>query len=418
MTRENKKKKSIFKRIFVIAIIIFIAKGVFDQVFDDFMSSSDENMISESRLESDQNEGAEASQDAQITDEKTGYYYYDMLSDDYKKKYEEIYDGIMNLDERITVGSISNDDLTRLIKMILNDHPEIFWLEGSYSYTNLAVATFIKPNYTYDAESIAAKQADIEAASSNALEIINQYIEANQEEYAENPAATQEFMILKAVYDYVINHTEYQVDAPDDQNLYSALVGGATVCAGYSKLTQYLLQRLGFEAVYVSGNVTESGPHAWNVVKCGEYYYNIDTTYGDRIFSNTENSESMPENLKPDYLYLCCTDSFLYSDRTSDEKEYLPECNMVDLDYYRISGLYFQIYDDTVVDYMTAAVKSGQNYWQCRFSDAEPYNIMMSRIKDDSLYANMILRYSPKGLRKVSTYYFGDEKGLTITMWY
>ncbi len=413
----KKKKKSIFKRIIVIIIIIFIAKGVLNQIGDDFTTSNDNGMITQDNSSEDQDAASGSSQE-ESAEEKTAYYYYNILTEDYRKKYIEIYNGIMNFDKKIMIGSISNDDLTKLVDMILSDHPEIFWLEGSYSYTNLAVAAFIAPNYTYDSQSASSKQADIENAESEALAAINDYIAESREEYAGNPAATDDFITVKAVYDYVINNTEYQKDVPDDQNLYSALVGGQTVCAGYAKETQYLLQKLGIQAVYVSGNVTESGPHAWNVVKCGDYYYNVDTTYGDRNFSNVENSESMPEILKPDYLYLCCTDSFLYSDRTSDDKENLPECSMVDLDYYRISGLYFQIYDDTVIDYMVAAIKSGQHYWQCRFSDAEPYNTMMNRMKNDNLYADMILRYSPDGIRKVSTCYFGDEKGLTITMWY
>ena len=57
----------------------------------------------------------------------------------------------------------------------------------------------------------------------------------------------------KYIYEYLVNNVQYVEEAPDNQNIYSALVGKATVCAGYAKANQYLLNRMGIYCTYVIG---------------------------------------------------------------------------------------------------------------------------------------------------------------------
>ena len=64
-----------------------------------------------------------------------------------------------------------------------------------------------------------------------------------------------------------------------------------SVCAGYSKATQYLLEQLGVFCTYVTGKTTEGGNHAWNLVKCNGDYYYVDTTWGDPVFQQEEGEE-------------------------------------------------------------------------------------------------------------------------------
>ena len=69
------------------------------------------------------------------------------------------------------------------------------------------------------------------------------------------------------------------MNAPMNQSAYSALVNGRTVCAGYARAFQYLMQRLGIPCYYCTGYAGED--HAWNIIKLGEDYYNVDVTWDD-----------------------------------------------------------------------------------------------------------------------------------------
>ena len=64
-----------------------------------------------------------------------------------------------------------------------------------------------------------------------------------------------------------------------DQSAYSALVNGQSVCAGYARAFQYIMQQLGIPTYYCTGYSGEN--HAWNIVKLYNDYYNVDTTWDD-----------------------------------------------------------------------------------------------------------------------------------------
>ena len=86
------------------------------------------------------------------------------------------------------------------------------------------------------------------------------------------------------IHDYLAERLTYKENSLD-QSAYSGIVKNETVCAGYSKAFQYLMQQLeiptylcvGWGGGYVSG-----GMHAWNIVKDGKKYVNVDLTWDDR----------------------------------------------------------------------------------------------------------------------------------------
>lgn len=68
------------------------------------------------------------------------------------------------------------------------------------------------------------------------------------------------------------------------QTAYGALVEGMSVCAGYARSYQLLLQAVGIPCLYITGTADNGfgvGGHAWNLVKLdGEWYYS-DATWDD-----------------------------------------------------------------------------------------------------------------------------------------
>ena len=58
------------------------------------------------------------------------------------------------------------------------------------------------------------------------------------------------------------------------------------MCAGYAKAYQLILNRMGIECGYITGNAVNdmvSGPHAWNYVRLDGNYYQVDVTWDDPL---------------------------------------------------------------------------------------------------------------------------------------
>ena len=64
-----------------------------------------------------------------------------------------------------------------------------------------------------------------------------------------------------------------------NQSAYSAVVNHETVCAGYARAFQFLLQQYGIPCYLCVGYAGE--PHAWNIVCLDGKYYNVDVTWDD-----------------------------------------------------------------------------------------------------------------------------------------
>ncbi len=68
---------------------------------------------------------------------------------------------------------------------------------------------------------------------------------------------------------------------------YGALVEGNAVCDGYSQAMSYLLQAKGIDSLVVTGGVGSTEAiaarygHAWNLVKIGSEWYEVDSTWDD-----------------------------------------------------------------------------------------------------------------------------------------
>lgn len=100
-----------------------------------------------------------------------------------------------------------------------------------------------------------------------------------------------EYTQVKAVYDYVmdnavyVSNEKYEAAKAEGKHTlyhssYSALVMGETVCQGYATAIYRLLRELGISCRVVSGDA--GGPHAWNMVRIGSYYYLVDATWDDQ----------------------------------------------------------------------------------------------------------------------------------------
>lgn len=73
------------------------------------------------------------------------------------------------------------------------------------------------------------------------------------------------------------------------RSLYGGLVNGESVCAGYANILKQTLAIVGIEAKYIKGFSEEGDGHAWNQVKIGDKWYNVDLTWARNEIVRTGN---------------------------------------------------------------------------------------------------------------------------------
>lgn len=88
---------------------------------------------------------------------------------------------------------------------------------------------------------------------------------------------------LCRIYDYMCANITYDyaglaAQDPLAYTAYGALIRGRSVCQGYANLLYRLCLEEGIDCRLISG-VSNGGGHAWNIVKLGGKYYNMDATW-------------------------------------------------------------------------------------------------------------------------------------------
>lgn len=267
-----------------------------------------------------------------------GRYAYDMLEESLRPLYVEILTIIEQHAENIKVSTNDSDILQKVFLYVHADHPEIYWIDGysymRYSKGNEILYLTFSGKYTYTLEETRTLQFSIDQYVSRCLSGISR----NASDYDK----------VKYVYEYIIEHTEYVLDSPDNQNILSVFLNGESVCQGYAKAAQYLLERLDIPCTMVVGKVESGEGHAWNLVQIDGAYYYMDPTWGDasyRLDGQTMQSSSMPIS----YEFLNITTDQLQMTHIIDSVVPMPQCIATEANYYIRENLYFREYDEAAV---------------------------------------------------------------------
>ncbi|MCM1131934.1 MAG: leucine-rich repeat protein [Ruminococcus flavefaciens] len=90
---------------------------------------------------------------------------------------------------------------------------------------------------------------------------------------------------VKILHDWVCDNVSYSPDTLSDSinhNDLSPFLTGITVCDGYGRALNLLLNEAGMETYYVRSN-----NHIWNIVKLGGHYFHVDSTWNDSEADST-----------------------------------------------------------------------------------------------------------------------------------
>lgn len=229
------------------------------------------------------------------------YPYYGMLEENQQKLYRQIYananavNGIFNPVVEVPVSQLKNVFLA-----VINDHPELFWLDSAYrgrfDSRGVCVEIVLQFNNLVD----------------NLDEAKNNFNAAANEILAGADGLGSDYDKEVYVHNALLDRIEYDLQAPYNQSAYSALVNDRTVCAGYARALQYLMTQLGVPCYYCTGYAGQN--HAWNIIRLDGEFYNVDTTWDDTD-PNT-------------YDYFNKSDAdFISTHMREDLSIYLPPCN-------------------------------------------------------------------------------------------
>ena len=288
-------------------------------------------------------------------------YYYDNLPEELHEPYREIYVHIMkNEDSGPLYSGIGVDDFWKTYYAVLADHPEIFWIDTS---AQIQESGLTRQVVSYDLDTTVP--ADGRAAMKQRLE------SAADVCIGQIPAGASDYEKIKFVYEYIINTTEYDSYGADNQNIQSVLLNQRSVCAGYSKAFQYILNRMGLFCTYITGTIKSGGDHGWNMVRIDDQYYYVDVTWGDPVFANQmDGAGSHAMN----YNYLCCTEYDLFKTHTPDGSIPLPSCTMDNYNYYVMNNMYYETFDyDTIYSKVMESVWAGEENIVMKFGSQEAY---------------------------------------------
>ena len=301
-----------------------------------------------------------------------------LLTEDQQDVYLQLLVGVRSLKESFAITNTRPEDIDPTFRAIVRDHPELFWIDGScvYTYASLGDVMNIEPGFTLPLDQVESVRQRIEAEAGLFL--------------AGVPADASEYDKARAAYEYVIAETDYSTNAAQNQNIQSVFLAHESVCAGYARAYQYLLQRMGMECAYVEGSIVDADEdHAWNLVRIDGSYTYVDPTWGDPTYQAEVDPAVLAATRGIIYDYLCLTTEEILRDRhVFDSPADWPACEDASLDWYRREGSFFESYDEqALANVFWRKVDEGASMVAYKFANDESF-----RAASDALEVGSFLR--------------------------
>ena len=392
--------------LFMMGICFFAGKLILDQIGLE-MHHQDTIVKEQKEASTTAEEGTEETVQSETKQEGAGKerFYYEQLSKEEQKVYDKLLQGMEASSEKIRISYLDSDDINKIYKWILKDHPEIFWCDSSYrsvSYQGLTSYVIIKPEYLFDQEERNEKQREIDAEVDACLMGID--------------ASASDYEKILYVYEYLVNSVDYEEGSEYNQTIYSIFVKKRSVCAGYAKAAQYLLNKLDVFCAYVTGTIRDSQvSHGWNLVRCeGDYYY-VDPTWGDPLFQSGENEDI--DNIN--YDYMCCNDEELFKTHKPEGDVSLPACTEMDWNYYVVNHMYYtQVDEDGLLRAMKDTIFTKEKSTTFKFASNSLYTQAREVLFDDLIRQAARILGNRYGVRQVKYSYLDDEERNKIVIYW
>jgi len=192
----------------------------------------------------------------------------------YSEAFSVIAQGLRNNETYISIKEqyIPSKHLSRVFESVIIENPDIFYvnpysLEYAVNIEN-GFVSHIKPTYFFEADEIAEKKQKFNSA----VEYYLSGVDASWSNYKK----------CRYIHDLLASTIEFDTDFNNNKSevftAYGALVDNVAISQGYALAYNYLMNKLGIEALYIENN---GKFHSWSMVKLGENYYHVDVVGDD-----------------------------------------------------------------------------------------------------------------------------------------
>ena len=349
--------------------------------------------------EAGQNAGSETSvlepaptYEAEALSDGSSTYGYHLLTAEGQKIYDEVLSAVRER-RTVTVSTLDKDKLNQVYDCVTADHPELFYISG-YTYTKHSVMDkLLSISFEGNYEMTARQQED-------AQKIVDDYTARC---FDDLPADADQYETAKYLFDYIVTHTDYDTAAEDNQTILSAMQNGRSVCSGYAKSFQFLLNKAGIPCTLVTGTACGS-PHAWNLVLLDGDYYFFDVTFGDASYLGSDVNRAVTG-----YEYFGVTSEETGRTHTADGRIPLPVCRAEADNYYVHENARLQACDtQRIAELARKAAAEGAGILRLQAATAPLYDELL----DQLIGQQKIYNFLP-GVRSLN--YIRDKDMRTLT---
>ncbi len=331
-------------------------------------------------------------------DEDT-YFYYNGLNTQEKEAYEIMYTSFISFDKSFTM-EISVSRLSNILSAVLYDNPHIFWVDFDYEYIENENTIEFYPVYTLsksDADSLSIKLE-------NKIGEIVSDMDLSLSDYEKE----------LYIHDYVCENTAYDESTykTNGHTAYSSLLNGKSICEGYSRAVQILLNEVDIDNYLVVGNgIDEDGeePHMWNIVTLDGENYHLDATWNDPVGEDEYY-----------HYYFNVTDEYIKRDHTDIAPD-SNRCVSMKYNYFVVENMYVKNFNgfNEHIDRSVDVLIQGENIVEFVFESKEDYKNAVEIIKNDNKffdYVSVCVRKSGRRLDKYQIEYitYDEENHLSV----
>lgn len=318
-------------------------------------------------------------------------YYYNRLNEAEQQAYNLVLGQITDFPERVSVPSLSGDEVQEVYTALSYDNPELFFLGNYCKYFRIGALFYFEPQYKMTRDEYLRELEAVELAAGDLL--------------ASAPVSGSDYEKELYIHDTLGELGDYETGSDSSvYTPYGMLVNHKANCEGYSRTAQYLLKQLGVVSRVISGIGTSAEGtenHMWNVITVSGQEYNVDITWDDYIID----SESGTTSDEPSHVFFNVSKEDMSVDHEPDSEDLWENCTSSELNYYELNGLYCDSYESaatSITRTLPSQLNSGKHSLELKFSSDSAYEKSKEQLIDnDRIYyllssSNVLVRSANK----------------------